>query len=343
VTVIDVESIAVHGSDSETHKIESVLAAAQVPDDHFVPVKGTGNIVVEATITPNTEETRGKLTWSPSPPMVIDATNRKKAKQSRATAGKYTGTVNVSGKTARRFNNWVVWSTCSTPTFSWSTGSGTVETGDGTSGPGQYFRYTVTSGFTFTISPNTICTDSDRPNLEGSHSGNVPGGTQKHVTTGDYLSGGAGVKWDESRRIRVKLLNPHLYTKNQLPKVGGHMFDGQPAATDVPEDYPTAGSVIGNDDRRTDDEDNNPYSTNIGKLTGSDTVQFVMRNSTGADNDTFEVRFHFGEFARLELGTTWYYINDDFNDWRTHFKIKRVSGAWTNNGSSSAADNTGWE
>ncbi len=137
------------------------------------------------------------------------------------------------------------------------------------------------------------------------------------------------------------MLNPHLYTKNQLPKVSGHLFDGQPAATDIPEAYPGSG-VIGNDDQGTGDpEDNNPYTTDVGELKGKDSPTTTMRHSIGSDSDTFERRYHFTEFARLELGTTWYRISDSVS-WRAHYKFKRVSGSWTDDGSLGQANNSGW-
>jgi len=341
LTVISIDSMTVDSSDTSTHKIDSVLAAAQVPDDHFVTVKGSGDIVLKTAITPSTDETKNVIGWTN---MTQDTSDKLKAKKSRGTSGKYAGTINVSGKTAKSFTNWVVWSTCNALSFSKTTGVANVTTGDDTTGEGRYVRVTVSSGFAFTISPGSICTDSDRPDLEGPHSGagNVPGGTQTHVATGLVLSGGVNAKWDESRQVRVKILNPHLYTKNQLQKAEGHIFDGQPAASNIPEAYPGS-DVIGNDDKGTDDpEDNNPYALNVGKLTGGDHPEFAMRNSTGSDGDTFEMRFHFTEFARLELGTTWYRISDPVY-WRAHYKFKNYVGLWADDGSFGAADNSGWE
>jgi len=338
VTAIDVESIAIDTSDSDSHKIPSVKPPSKVPDDHFVTVKGiTDNIVLKATINPNTEETRDTITWTA---MSQDPSDKLKATKSRATSGNFPATVNVNGRDARDLTNWVVWATGSTPTFSKSTQSIIFTTGDGTSGPGLNIIFTV-SNLIFTIAPSTIITDSDRPNLAGAHSESVPGGTQTHVISGSTLSGGAVNKWDESRRVRFKVLNPHLYTKNQLPKVTGTYYDNQPVATDIPDNYPS-NVLIGNDDTHTGDEDNDPYNNpNVGKLIGSDTPSNPMRHSTGSDNDTYEERYHFGEFARLELGSKWYRISD-FINWRTHFKYKRVNGQWTDDGSSAAADNSEW-
>jgi len=345
MTVIDVQSIDVDSSGHDTYKIPSVLNASQVPDDHFVTVKGlSGDIVLRATIVPDTPETRNHITWG-GWTMTQDPVDKLKATRGRPVWGEFPATVDVDLKDARDLTNWVVWSSWSTPTFSKSTQGVQVTTGDGTSGPGLKIIFTV-SNLVFTISPNTLITRSnqDYPDLRGGHSGfgNVPGGTQTHVISGSALAGGAVNKWDESRRIRVKVNNPQLYPKSILDLVAGHLWNNQPVATDVPEDYPS-NSVIGNDDTTPNDpEDNDPYSSpNIGQLTGSDAPSSPMRHSTGSDGDTFEVKYHFGEFARLELVNTWYRISD-FVDWRAHYKVKRVNGQWTDDGSSAAADNSGW-
>ena len=76
------------------------------------------------------------------------------------------------------------------------------------------------------------------------------------ISNGD-LGGGADAKWDASRQIRIKSLNPKLYPKNQLDSLPGFLWDNQPVASDTPVSYP-ADDVIGNDDTTTGDpEDNN--------------------------------------------------------------------------------------
>jgi len=77
----------------------------------------------------------------------------------------------------------------------------------------------------------------------------------------------------------------------------------------------------------------------------------------GAVGDTLEARWHWQEFAGFELDGTWSVIPDDF-PWRIHFKFKKADEAvdhqdynndgdevdvlWIDDGSSTAADNTGW-
>jgi hypothetical protein len=342
LTVIDVEKVEVDSSDADSYKIDSNLSAAQVPDEHFVTVEGvSGDIALEATIVPDTAETKALIGWTD---MTQDASDELKATTSRSASGKFEAKVTVDGKTAHSLTNWVVWSTCNTPTFS--------KTSTHLSGIGRRIEILVSNNFTFTIEPATFFTDADRPeNLTGSPSP-VPGAGQTQVFNGETLSGGADSRWDESRQVRVKILNPNLYTKPQLSPNPGHIHDSQPAATDIPEDYPSTPialiDTIGNDDISTDDgppghgEDNDPYNIDIGQLKGLDEPAAVMFDSTGSDGDTIEYRYHFREFARLNLGSTWYRISDPVA-WRTHFKFERVSGKWTDDNSAGAADNNDWE
>jgi hypothetical protein len=78
-------------------------------------------------------------------------------------------------------------------------------------------------------------------------------------------------------------------------------------------------------------EDNDPYNDS-GTVKGVDQPQLGMAHTTGANGDTFEIRAHFIEFLRVNLDTKWYRASDDF-PWRVHFKYKRVSGKWIDNGS----------
>ncbi len=249
----------------------------------------------------------------------------------------------MAGRDAKDFTCWVVWSTGTPPTSFPTTmmGLSDIRNGDQTQGPGMAVEVEADS-FVFTISPSSITDlDSDIPDLRGSHNGEVPGESLTHVVTGSTLAGGADKKWDISRRIRVKILNPHLYTQDDLEDVPGHMYDNQPASVDVPEDYPGS-DVIGNDDTSVVYEDNNPYESNVGKLTSYDAPRVPIRHSTGSNGDTFEVRFHYQEFARLQLDSTWYPISGPVS-WRAHFKYERMLGLWKDDGSDGAANNSGWD
>lgn len=123
--------------------------------------------------------------------------------------------------------------------------------------------------------------------------------------------------------------------------VSGWVLDNIQPGVNIPVSYPTD-DTLGNDDYRTDDEDDDPYNGPYpGKLQGADIPAWGMRNTTGVDGDTFEQRLHAQEFARLELLGSWFRISD-FVLWRFHEKFEHVNGAWVNNGSDSAWDNAGW-
>ncbi len=197
--------------------------------------------------------------------------------------------------------------------------------------------------YTFTVEPGEIIAaqDQDRPNLSGVNKTPLPGASQTHVIFGTDLSKGADRRWDASRQLRVRIRNPHSYPPAVLPHVGGHLWDDQPVADSVPEEYPSD-NVLGNDDTGTEDseEDNDPYGGN-GKITAKDAPTMAMPNSTGTDGDVFEIRTHFLEFLRLNIGDAWFRISDDY-PWRVHFKFKRENGKWRNDTSTQAQDNQGF-
>jgi hypothetical protein len=342
LTVIDVASIAVDGTDQKTHKIDSVLSASDVPDDHFVTAEGSGDIKLEATIAPNTDETRDTISWTA---MTQDPGDKLKATKSRAASAKYPGTVNVLGKTARNFTNWVVWSTASSsanPIYKEL----------------QEARKIVSGGYDVihTISPADIITQSDRPDLSGPKSSNppnVPSGDTGVANKGVSLAGGADKKWDSSRQIRRRVVNPDSI-----------VFD--PALHDITKyttylNYPSD-DVCGNDDKTADDEYNDPYTVPYaGAVCGEDAPQRTPYHSEGNLNNTFEIRNHMRAFARLNIGGKWYRISDWYL-WKVHFKFKKQNESeatwgldfngdgdqldtvpvWRDNGSFIALDNSGF-
>ncbi len=342
---LSVADFAVHATDTDTHEIASVLGAAGL--EHFVCVKGTGDIVLAAQISPDVAgDASRRIVWEATGTAVTSpavGTDAKTARLSSAASGKFPVTLKLDGAVARQAVVWVVWSTIRvTAERAVTSRPGTIVNTDGTSGTG----FVITAGVdhTVTIEPVTIITDADRPALQGRRTAGVPGAAQTHVINGNTLAGGAGSpiasssKWDVSRQIRVKILNPNSYPTAQLPRVAGHLWNGQPAST-IPENYP-ATDTIGNDDTHSTDERNDPYATG-GTVTSRDNPKMVLRNSTGSDGDTFEARFQFREFLRLNLQEKWYRASD-FSPWRFHATFRRASRAWTNNGSRLARDNAGF-
>jgi hypothetical protein len=195
--------------------------------------------------------------------------------------------------------------------------------------------------YDFTINPKKIITESERPDLEGANTSDVPNKDKNHVIKGTTLAGGATLKWDMSRQVRIKILNPHQYPVSALSPVTGTLWSGQPSPNPTtPELYPQNSPAEGNDDTGVNDEINNPY-TNNGMLSSSDNPAAGMLHATGDDDETFERRYHFLEFARLNLGQSWFTISDH-KPWRVHYKFKRTNGQWKNSSSELQEDNSSW-
>jgi hypothetical protein len=82
-----------------------------------------------------------------------------------------------------------------------------------------------------------------------------------------------------------------------------------------------------------------------------------VKSDAGKIGDSHEIRFQFQEFARLQIGSTWYLISDR-KLWRFHAKYRKVSEKilqsdlnrdgdkldeiWIGDGAVSDATNTGF-
>jgi len=325
ITVVDVQTVAVDPSlDEDTYKIPSVIDQGK-PKEHLVTVKGVpGQIALLATVSPDTEEVRNKITWTG---MTQDGQNKLRATAPRDAAGKYPATVNVSGATAHQLVNWVVWTTT----------TGIPEDLEIDVQP----RETRIQGvYTFidAICPAAIITEADRPDLEGINMcdpPNVDAGETGVFNNGVSLARGANRRWDSSRQIRNKVINPN-----------GILFINMPISVTLAHpDYPLD-ETCGNDDKTTDDEDNNPYDQPyLGIILGVDETFVVLNHELGALGDTCEFRFHFREFVRLQLGNRWYRISDWFL-WKAHFRFVKQNQnsvpVWLDDGSFIGTDNEGF-
>jgi len=337
---IAVSDLVVHATDPETREIPSNLGAAGL--EHFCCVKNTGNIVLEALISPNIPgNITGRLTWGPAGTLTSPAvgTDGRTARASSAVDGKFTIELSWDGTVARRAVIWVIWSdiivTCTRqPSTLAITG---------------FAGLVLTAGIdhTFQIRPQEIIQDADRPALDGPPTAPVPGAALTHAFSGAPLAGGATKKWDGSRQIRLKVLTPHLFPVATaaapvgLPRLPAHahLWNGQPAAVTTPENYP-ANDALGNDDTTNCDETNNPYE-NCLFVTALDNPRISLPHALGANGNTFELRYHFREFLRVNLGNAWFRASD-VSLWRFHARFRKAGGVWTDNVSVFARDNVGF-
>jgi hypothetical protein len=245
---------------------------------HFVTPKNSTPVTLTAVINPDTPTMRSRITWegATATPGSLSAT------VSALAAAKHVVRVKFSGRTEQELRVWVVWTNI-TVTDVPIAYSEPINVGGGKTGA------FITGGYRFIhrISPATIITDADRPNLSGANTVDPPGGN--HPLFGAPLANGANRKWDSSRHIRAKLFNP----------AGIANADFTQPPPNVVNAYPV-NDVEGNDDRATGDENNDPYA-NGGILRGFDSPGVGIAHSAASNGDTFEWRLHFREFTR---GTT---------------------------------------
>lgn len=276
-----------------------------------------------------------KFVWDGATP--VPATPHK-ATVSRSSPGHFPVKIKdkTSGAVVDTLNVWIVWADISATDASNTTGD-----------KGTFFLVSMGYEFHHAIKPATLITAVDRPDLSGANTVPVPpsGGLNYK---GDALSGGATKKWDSSRKIRQKTLNPSGVSLPGDASFHGN-FHNFPSLTDGDGRPGGAGAisfrdllVAGNDDAGVGDEDNDPYTApHSGKLWGIDTPSRGILHSAGANGNTVEWRIHFLEFTRLEIAGKWYLISDFF-PWRVHYKLKQESGKWKDNGSNKAKDNAGF-
>jgi hypothetical protein len=209
----------------------------------------------------------------------------------------------------------------------------------------------------FTISPESIITDDDRPDFQSgkpSAAPSVPDSETNVHRAGLDLSKGANAKWDVSRQIRIRVIKPE-----ELDLSAYKAIDGEPGyATKA--DWPS-GQLMGNDDRGdpVGRESNDPYrdAPFTATLTNFDAPLAALDSRDGAIDNIVEKRMQFIDFARLNINGNWFRISDDY-DWHANFKFKKVSEQvadidynadgdkndelWIDFGSSAGLEHEGW-
>lgn len=159
-------------------------------------------------------------------------------------------------------------------------------------------RYDATT----TISPNSVFTRSDRPNLTGANASSPPGGVN---VNGASLAGGVSRKFDMSRRIQI------TDTSNANPPLN--------IAVDTNSSFPND-PLIGNDDAGTGDENNTPNSSGV--ISSVDVPTRTLTFAGGDVGQNYNVDLQFQEFARVEINGQWYLLSDA-EDWRVTFKATK--------------------
>jgi hypothetical protein len=314
-------TISVDPADLQTHQVPSTILPASLAVQHFVTAKGTGDVLLRATFAEPVDN--AKITWTSSdagaPVSPVSAGDNSLVKISRnVPAGlKTTITVFVEGEFAKQFCVWIVW----------AVGSVTETHNPAGQNSSDNNLFSITGGFNFEfrIQPASIIPDNpildDVPDFKGDKTvdpPDVPATDTDVYQQGIGLAGGANKKWDVSRRLIHKIVNPSNVTLPEDPSdPGGVIFNTN---------YSTFPSdpVVGNDDRGVlEDEMNDPYD-DFKRITSRDNPQFFLRNADGAIGDTVEHRVNFQEFARLQIGDSWYVISD-YLLWRFHLKFKKLS------------------
>lgn len=326
--------VAVHATDTKSHWIASNQGATGM--DHFCTAKQAGNLILDATLIPNPPH--ADVGWTATgraitvPSVGADRTtahiNRNPGAGMRIPVK-----VQVDGDDVYECLVWIIWSTSAAVAIPIPTP--VVPGATSTAVSGGY-------DFTFTIQPASIIPagGADVPDLTGANTNDPPDVPAADATTpnhGDSLAGGATLMWDVTRRVRRKIINP---SSIPFDTNGNH---SNPEFYQTFPDFPSV-EVVGNDDKHTGDENNDPYA-NGGVITSTDSPTRTPFHNEGSIGDTFEIRLQFGEFARVELDGNWYKISD-FHNWKIHFLFRKDftlgGGEWNDNGSFIAENNTGF-
>ncbi len=292
---------------------------------HFVTPKGGSNdqVTLTATLSQSTPQILNDISWEGA---TESASNPLEAAVSKSAASKTVVTIKYRNKQIKELRVWVVWSTITSTQIAIT--SFTASTGKP---PGQAVGVKGGYNFTHTIQPGEIITDSNRPNFSGANVNPPPSGA--HPISGVALSGGANKKWDGSRQIRFKILNPNNISHYDTSFSGYNSFPADSAS------YPTA-DAEGNDDIGVVDETNDPYA-NSGALTEFDESITAICDRAGVTGNTFESRLQFREFTRLEIEGAWFRISD-FYLWKFHRRQMHNGSWWANDNSVLSLDNSGF-
>jgi hypothetical protein len=165
--------------------------------------------------------------------------------------------------------------------------------------------------------------NAEIPDLKGAPKTDTPEVGKQHTFDGSTFIRPEN-KWDMSRQIRVKVRAPNIGS-GEFDSTWPNLFSGLPSASIMKESYPT-NTLYGNDDSGGQpNEYTNPYN-NSGKLGDYDRPLIHGPNhDRPATGSTYEMRWQFREFSRLEINGKWYRVSDWFL-WRLHMKATKKPG-----------------
>lgn len=310
-------SIEVDDSDERTHVIPSVLAAAANPYKHFCTAGNEmGDIVLKANIcgtVPNAD-----ISWQATGAAItfpaIGADNTT-ASLTRVVANGQRIPVQllINGVVVEEVLVWIIWASGTL------TPAGAVDVDHNFAPTTTRIRWEI--DFVWDIEPATIIPDTpadDVPDLTGPKTTDPPNVTATDVDVFQRtvpLAGGATMKWDSTRHLRITVDNP-----DGLPLPAGD----EQFITRL--NYPSS-NIVGNDDLLVGDEDNDPYTApGFKQLIGYDGPNVRFPYGFGAVGNTFERHLQFREYARVELDGNWYKISD-FELWRFDMRVIKASEA----------------
>jgi hypothetical protein len=332
---------SVLGEEGENHFVGPALLPEQIPNDQYVTFVAQG---IDASVF------QRLLQWEggedvPGEPLKRRISRNAALKTELRILSK-TNNVEVA-----KVNVWIVSATGAIindrmPTTRFNHDAA-VPAIDGTQGAGASITLDQFYRFRFSIQPGSI-TDgtADVPNLTGGKDSN--GDNQlgdRSSTSGVPLANGAAARWDVSRRVQYHLLNPNLIPYGKMAAGFGLLYQGEPQFDLVTVNFP-ASWVIGNDDTGVQDEDNNPYAISdrverehsIGEISSLDGPNLRIPDSGGQEGFTFQEQDLFQEFARVQIGGTWYLIAEPVS-WHVTMKVVYHSGQWNDNGSETGSGN----
>jgi len=181
--------------------------------------------------------------------------------------------------------------------------------------------------YRFTCKPTEMFDlTADVPDLAANKSVDPPGGL--HPWSHQPLKDGADIKYDASRQVKVYTICSDNNYQNEM----------QASTPDVL-NFPQL-ETEGNDDGNTIGE-TRPYPLTgpTASMLESDRPFVELMHSKGSAGATFEEVAHFREFARVQIGNSWYMCSDPFLSKLT-LKAKHQNGKWVDNGSDFVLENT---